>query len=86
MNLYFTHVDFENFFFVAALENAGVAAREFAFQTAFYHVVDAVVDALNLDVIADFSCKCVHQKHSRIGFLDAALAHVEHCILVKLAG
>ena len=84
MNLYFTQVNFENFFFVAALEDAGVATREFAFQTAFYHVVDAVVNALNLDVIADFSCKSVHQKHSRIGFLDAALAHVEHCVLIQL--
>ena len=86
MNLYFTQVNFENFFFVAALEDAGVATREFAFQTAFYHVVDAVVNALNLDVIADFSCKCVHQKHSRIGFLDAALAHVEHRVLIQLTG
>lgn len=86
MNLYFTHVDFENFFFVGALEDAGVATREFAFQTAFYHVVDAVVDALNFDVIADFSCKSIQKKHSRVSFLDAALAHVEHSVLVELTG
>ena len=68
------------------MEDAGVAARELAFQTAFYHVVDAVVDALNLDVIADFRCKSVHQKHPCVGFLDAALAHVKHRVLVELAG
>ena len=82
MDLYFTHVDFENFFFVAALENAGVATRKLAFQTAFYHIIYAVVHALDLDVIADFSCESVHQKHSRVGFLDAALAHVEHGVLI----
>ena len=85
-NLYFTQVNFENFFFVAALEDACVAARELAFQTAFYHVVDAVVDAFNLDVIAYLRCESVHQEHSRVGFLDAALAHVEHRILVELSG
>ena len=86
MNLYFTHVNFKNFFFVGALEDAGVATRELAFQTAFYHVVDAVVDALNLDVIADFSCESIQQEHSRISLLDAALAHVEHRVLVELTG
>ena len=71
---------------VFALQHAVVASRELTTQTAFDHIINGHMQAVNLDVVTDFSGKGIHQQHSSVGLTDTTLTHVEHGLLVELAG